>query len=128
MEETRQLATQQGYVETLSGRRLYLPKIISGNAIEKRGAERAAINAPMQGTAADIIKTAMIKMSEWIKSQPTGSIKMVMQVHDELVFEVKEELVSEYSALIKSIMENCYQLSVPLKVDVGIGNNWDEAH
>ena len=128
MEETRQLATQQGYVETLSGRRLYLPKIISGNAIEKRGAERAAINAPMQGTAADIIKTAMIKMSEWIKNQPTGNIKMVMQVHDELVFEVKEELVSEYSALIKSIMENCYQLSVPLKVDVGVGNNWDEAH
>ncbi|PXZ06606.1 DNA polymerase I [Gilliamella apicola] len=128
MEETRQLAAQQGYVETLSGRRLYLPKIISGNAIEKRGAERAAINAPMQGTAADIIKTAMIKMSEWIKNQPTGNIKMVMQVHDELVFEVKEELVSEYSALIKSIMENCYQLSVPLKVDVGVGNNWDEAH
>ena len=128
MEETRQLATQQGYVETLSGRRLYLPKIISGNGIEKRGAERAAINAPMQGTAADIIKTAMIKMSEWIKNQPTGNIRMVMQVHDELVFEVKEELVSEYSALIKSIMENCYQLSVPLKVDVGIGNNWDEAH
>ena len=128
MEETRQLAAQQGYVETLSGRRLYLPKIISGNAIEKRGAERAAINAPMQGTAADIIKTAMIKMSEWIKSQPTGSIKMVMQVHDELVFEVKEELVSEYSVLIKSIMEDCYQLSVPLKVDVGVGNNWDEAH
>ena len=128
MEETRQLATQQGYVETLSGRRLYLPKIISGNGIEKRGAERAAINAPMQGTAADIIKTAMIKMSEWIKNQPTGNIRMVMQVHDELVFEVKEELVSEYSALIKSIMENCYQLSVPLKVAVGIGNNWDEAH
>ena len=128
MEETRQLAAQQGYVETLSGRRLYLPKIISGNAIEKRGAERAAINAPMQGTAADIIKTAMIKMSEWIKNQPTGNIKMVMQVHDELVFEVKEELVSEYSALIKSIMENCYQLSVPLKVDVGVGKNWDEAH
>ncbi|MBI0156765.1 DNA polymerase I [Gilliamella sp. M0364] len=128
MEETRQLAMQQGYVETLSGRRLYLPKIISGNGIEKRGAERAAINAPMQGTAADIIKTAMIKMSEWIKNQPTGNIRMVMQVHDELVFEVKEELVSEYSALIKSIMENCYQLSVPLKVDVGIGNNWDEAH
>ena len=128
MEETRQLAAQQGYVETLSGRRLYLPKIISGNAIEKRGAERAAINAPMQGTAADIIKTAMIKMSEWIKNQPIGSIKMVMQVHDELVFEVKEELVSEYSVLIKSIMEDCYQLSVPLKVDVGVGNNWDEAH
>lgn len=128
MEETRQLAAQQGYVETLSGRRLYLPKITSTNGIEKRGAERAAINAPMQGTAADIIKTAMIKMSDWINNQPSGNIKMVMQVHDELVFEVKQELVDKYSAQIKSIMENCYQLSVPLKVDVGVGDNWDEAH
>ncbi|MCX8683697.1 DNA polymerase I [Gilliamella sp. B2889] len=128
MDKIRQQASEQGYVETLSGRRLYLPKITSSRVNEKRGAERAAINAPMQGTAADIIKTAMIKMSEWIKAQPNGNIRMLMQVHDELVFEVKEELVSEYSKSIKSIMENCYQLSVPLKVDVGIGNNWDEAH
>ncbi|OCG18363.1 MULTISPECIES: DNA polymerase I [unclassified Gilliamella] len=128
MEQTRQLATEQGYVETLSGRRLYLPKITSTNGIERRGAERAAINAPMQGTAADIIKTAMIKMSEWIKSLPIGNIRMVMQVHDELVFEVKEELIEQYQTQIKSIMENCYQLSVPLKVDVGVGDNWDEAH
>jgi DNA polymerase I len=128
MEETRQCAAEQGYVETLSGRRLYLPKITSTNNIEKRSAERAAINAPMQGTAADIIKTAMIKVSEWIKSLPVGNIRMVMQVHDELVFEVKEELVEQYKAQIKSIMENCYHLSVPLKVDVGVGNNWDEAH
>ena len=128
MEKIRNQASTQGYVETLSGRRLYLPKITSSRVNEKRGAERAAINAPMQGTAADIIKTAMIKMSEWIKTQPSGNIRMLMQVHDELVFEVKEELVSEYSVSIKSIMENCYQLSVPLKVDVGIGNNWDEAH
>ena len=128
MDRIRQQASEQGYVETLSGRRLYLPKISSSRVNEKRGAERAAINAPMQGTAADIIKTAMIKMSEWIKTQPNGNIRMLMQVHDELVFEVKEELVSEYSKSIKSIMENCYQLSVPLKVDVGIGNNWDEAH
>ena len=128
MEKIRNQASTQGYVETLSGRRLYLPKITSSRVNEKRGAERAAINAPMQGTAADIIKTAMIKMSEWIKTQPSGNIRMLMQVHDELVFEVKEEFVSEYSVSIKSIMENCYQLSVPLKVDVGIGNNWDEAH
>lgn len=128
MDRIRQQASEQGYVETLSGRRLYLPKISSSRVNEKRGAERAAINAPMQGTAADIIKTAMIKMSEWIKTQPNDNIRMLMQVHDELVFEVKEELVSEYSKSIKSIMENCYQFSVPLKVDVGIGNNWDEAH
>ena len=128
MEQTRQLAAEQGYVETLSGRRLYLPKIRSTNGIEKRGAERAAINAPMQGTAADIIKTAMIKMSEWIKNQSADNIKMVMQVHDELVFEVKDAFVEQYCTEIKKIMENCYQLSVPLKVDVGIGNNWDEAH
>lgn len=128
MDRIRQQASEQGYVETLSGRRLYLPKISSSRVNEKRGAERAAINAPMQGTAADIIKTAMIKMSEWIKTQPNDNIRMLMQVHDELVFEVKEEFVSEYSKSIKSIMENCYQLSVPLKVDVGIGNNWDEAH
>ena len=128
MEQTRQLAAEQGYVETLSGRRLYLPKIRSTNGIEKRGAERAAINAPMQGTAADIIKTAMIKMSEWIKNQSTDNIKMVMQVHDELVFEIKDAFVEQYCTEIKKIMENCYQLSVPLKVDVGIGNNWDEAH
>ncbi|MCX8664453.1 MULTISPECIES: DNA polymerase I [unclassified Gilliamella] len=128
MEQTRQLAAEQGYVETLSGRRLYLPKIRSTNGIEKRGAERAAINAPMQGTAADIIKTAMIKMSEWIKNQSAGNIKMVMQVHDELVFEVKDAFVEQYCTEIKKIMENCYQLSVPLEVDIGIGNNWDEAH
>ena len=128
MDRIRQQASEQGYVETLSGRRLYLPKISSSRVNEKRGAERAAINGPMQGTAADIIKIAMIKMSEWIKTQSNGNIRMLMQVHDELVFEVKEELVSEYSKSIKSIMENCYQLSVPLKVDVGIGNNWDEAH
>ncbi|OCG45336.1 DNA polymerase I [Gilliamella sp. Choc5-1] len=128
MDQIRQQAAEQGYVETLSGRRLYLPKIKSGSGIERRGAERAAINAPMQGTAADIIKTAMIKVSEWIKSLPVGNVRMVMQVHDELVFEVKEELVEQYKAQIKSIMENCYQLSIPLKVDVGFGNNWDEAH
>jgi len=127
MENTRLLAAEKGYVETLSGRRLYLPKINSSNGIEKRAAERAAINAPMQGTAADIIKTAMLDMDEFIKMQ-SDNIKMVMQVHDELVFEVKEDRVDLIVRQIKSIMENCYKLAIPLKVDIGIGNNWDEAH
>ncbi|WP_392558591.1 DNA polymerase I [Orbus mooreae] len=127
MENTRLLAAEKGYVETLSGRRLYLPKIKSSNGIEKRAAERAAINAPMQGTAADIIKTAMIEMSKFIQTQD-DKIKMVMQVHDELVFEVKEEHIETMVKQIKAIMENCYKLDIPLKVDVGIGDNWDQAH
>ncbi|WP_392564969.1 DNA polymerase I [Orbus wheelerorum] len=127
MENTRLLAAEKGYVETLSGRRLYLPKISSSNGIEKRGAERAAINAPMQGTAADIIKTAMIDMDKFIKTQ-NDKIKMIMQVHDELVFEVREDHVDPIVKQIKLIMENCYKLDIPLKVDIGIGNNWDEAH
>lgn len=127
MENTRLLAAEKGYVETLSGRRLYLPKINSSNGIEKRAAERAAINAPMQGTAADIIKTAMINMAKFIETQ-SDQIKMVMQVHDELVFEVKEDHVDAMVNEIKSIMENCYKLDVPLRVDVGVGDNWDEAH
>lgn len=127
MENTRLLAAEQGYVETLSGRRLYLPKINSSNGIEKRAAERAAINAPMQGTAADIIKTAMIDMDKFIKTHP-DKIKMIMQVHDELVFEVKEDHIDFMVNNIRSIMENCYTLAIPLRVDIGIGNNWDEAH
>ncbi|QIQ20486.1 DNA polymerase I [Zophobihabitans entericus] len=128
MEETRQLATEQGYVETVSGRRLYLPSIKSSSAIERKGAERAAINAPMQGTAADIIKTAMIDINKWIEQRNNDDIRMIMQVHDELVFEVKESLVEQISKEIKDKMENCFKLSTPLKVDAGIGDNWDEAH
>lgn len=127
MENTRKLAAEKGYVETLSGRRLYLPRINSANGIEKRAAERAAINAPMQGTAADIIKTAMIAVNHFIQKQG-DNVKMVMQVHDELVFEVKETHLDTITKQIKTIMENCYQLDIPLKVDVGFGNNWDEAH
>lgn len=127
MENTRLLAAEKGYVETLSGRRLYLPKINSSNGIEKRAAERAAINAPMQGTAADIIKTAMIAMAKFIEDQQEN-IKMIMQVHDELVFEIKEQHVEMLVKQIKSIMENCYKLDIPLKVEVGIGDNWDQAH
>lgn len=127
MENTRLQASEKGYVETLSGRRLYLPKINSANGLEKRGAERAAINAPMQGTAADIIKTAMIEMDKFIQQQG-DNIRMVMQVHDELVFEIKEDQLEDMIKNIKTIMENCYQLAIPLKVEVGYGDNWDLAH
>ncbi|EIJ68085.1 DNA polymerase I [Pasteurella bettyae] len=126
MTEVREKAKSQGYVETLFGRRLYLPEINSSNAMRRKAAERVAINAPMQGTAADIIKRAMIDIDKAILNDP--DILMIMQVHDELVFEVKEEKVEHYSQLIKSLMENATQLSVPLIVDVGIGENWDEAH
>lgn len=130
MNSSRQLAAEKGYVETLSGRRLYLPKILSSNGIEKRAAERSAINAPMQGTAADIIKTAMIKVDEYIKQIKNKNIDalMIMQVHDELVFEVNRKESETIKNKIIEIMENCYSLDVPLKVEAGIGNNWDEAH
>lgn len=128
MEETRQQAIEKGYVETVTGRRLYLPSIKSNRAKERKGAERAAINAPMQGTAADIIKIAMIKIAELIKQQTKDDIRMLMQVHDELVFEIKEEKVTELIPKIQEIMENCYPLSIPLSVDVGVGDNWDQAH
>lgn len=128
MEETRQQAAADGYIETLTGRRLYLPNIKSNRGIERRAAERAAINAPMQGTAADIIKIAMIQMSDWIKTEPEDTIRMVMQVHDELIFEIKEDHLVQCKKRIKAIMEHCFKLSVPLKIAIGEGNNWDEAH
>ena len=126
MHDIQQKAKAQGYVETLFGRRLYLPDIHSANAMRRKGAERVAINAPMQGTAADIIKRAMIAIERKIAGDP--DILMIMQVHDELVFEVHAEKSEEYARLIKSLMENAAKLTVPLIVDVGIGDNWDEAH
>ena len=127
MDTTRETAKSTGYVETLFGRRLYLPEITSRNAMRRQHAERTAINAPMQGTAADIIKLAMIDVWHWIyESAP--EIKMIMQVHDELVFEIPEQQTQQYSQHLKSIMEDAAELSVPLIADVGIGNNWDEAH
>lgn len=126
MTDIQAKAKAQGYVETLFGRRLYLPDIHSSNAMRRKGAERVAINAPMQGTAADIIKKAMIALDNKIQHNP--DIVMIMQVHDELVFEVRSEKIEEFSQLIKTEMENAVQLSVPLIVDVGVGNNWDEAH
>ena len=128
MERTRQQAEAQGYVETLFGRRLYLPDIKSRNAGLRKGAERAAINAPMQGTAADIIKRAMIAVDGWIRGITDGSIHMLMQVHDELVFEIREEKLEEYIALIKEKMSAAAELHVPLVVEAGTGDNWDQAH
>ncbi|UVV72865.1 DNA polymerase I [Pantoea agglomerans] len=128
MKNTRQLAASKGYVETLEGRRLWLPDIKSGNAIRRKAAERAAINAPMQGTAADIIKRAMIAVDNWLEQQNDNAVRMIMQVHDELVFEVKAGAVEEASQKIRALMEGSVQLDVPLLVEVGVGDNWDEAH
>ncbi|MFQ2625209.1 DNA polymerase I [Aeromonas caviae] len=128
MERTRQQAEAQGYVETLFGRRLYLPDIKSRNAGLRKAAERAAINAPMQGTAADIIKRAMINVDGWIRGIEDESIRMLMQVHDELVFEIREEKLEEYIALIKEKMSGAAELDVPLVVEAGTGDNWEQAH
>ncbi|WP_338455928.1 DNA polymerase I [Aeromonas veronii] len=128
MERTRQQAEAQGYVETLFGRRLYLPDIKSRNAGLRKAAERAAINAPMQGTAADIIKRAMINVDSWIRGIEDESIRMLMQVHDELVFEIREEKLEEYTAIIKEKMSAAAELDVPLVVEAGTGDNWDQAH
>ena len=126
MHDIREKAKAQGYVETLFDRRLYLPDINSSNGMRRKAAERVAINAPMQGTAADIIKRAMIQLDQKLQNDP--DIAMIMQVHDELVFEVRSEKVAFYSELIKTQMESAADLVVPLIVDVGQGNNWDEAH
>ncbi len=126
MERIRQQAAKMGYVETIFGRRLYLPDILSKNVGRKRGAERTAINAPMQGTAADIIKKAMIALDKKIMGR--SDIKMLMQVHDELVFEVQPQVLEEAKALIRDCMQNTVKLSVPLVVEIGVGQNWDEAH
>ena len=126
MTDIREKAKAQGYVETLFGRRLYLPDINSSNAMRRKGAERVAINAPMQGTAADIIKRAMIKLDEVTHHDP--DIEMIMQVHDELVFEVRSEKVEFFREQIKQNMEAAAELVVSLIVEVGVGQNWDEAH
>lgn len=126
MHDIREKAKAQGYVETLFGRRLYLPDINSSNGMRRKAAERVAINAPMQGTAADIIKRAMIQLDQKLQNDP--DIAMIMQVHDELVFEVRSEKVEFYSEFIKTHMESAANLVVPLIVEVGQGTNWDEAH
>lgn len=128
MDETRALAKDKGYVETVFGRRLYLPDIKASNGARRKGAERAAINAPMQGTAADIIKMAMIQVDDWITKNDDDDIYMMMQVHDELVFEIREASVEAATKKIVALMEQAAVLSVPLEVEAGQGKNWDEAH
>lgn len=127
MERTREQASEQGFVETLFGRRLYLPDIHAKNQALRKGAERTAINAPMQGTAADIIKRAMVRVDNWL-SESGLDAKVILQVHDELVLEVREDLVAQVSEQIKLLMGDAAALDVPLLVEVGVGDNWDEAH
>ena len=127
MNTVRSSAAESGYVETWFGRRLYLPEINSRNGMRRQAAERTAINAPMQGTAADIIKLAMIKVDQWLLDSKLDS-KMIMQVHDELILEVPENELEEVTTGLLSGMENAAELKVPLVVDIGVGNNWEEAH
>ncbi|EPW8797311.1 DNA polymerase I [Morganella morganii] len=127
MARTREHAAEKGYVETLEGRRLWLPEINSRNGMRRKAAEREAINAPMQGTAADIIKKAMIAVDDWLQKENIDAL-MIMQVHDELVFEVRKEQQAEMAEKIRGLMEAAMKLDVPLKVEAGVGANWDEAH
>ena len=127
MEQTRALAREQGYVETVFGRRLYLPEINAKQPPRRQGAERAAINAPMQGTAADIIKRAMITVDAWLTESALDAL-LIMQVHDELVFEVAESHVTDLEENVRARMMQAAELTVPLLVEVGVGANWDEAH
>ncbi|UCZ82395.1 DNA polymerase I [Pseudomonas sp. L5B5] len=127
MDRTRAQAADQGYVETIFGRRLYLPEINSNKPQERAGAERTAINAPMQGTAADIIKKAMVAVDNWLQSSGLDA-RVILQVHDELVLEVREDLVDQVREEIRGYMSGAATLDVPLLVEVGVGNNWDEAH
>ena len=127
MDKTREQAHEQGYVETVFGRRLYLPEINSRNGQRRQYAERTAINAPMQGTAADIIKRAMLTVDNALANSNVDA-KVVMQVHDELVVEVLEKDLESVADLLRIEMEQAADLKVPLVVDIGIGDNWDEAH
>jgi DNA polymerase I len=127
MDETRERARELGYVETVFGRRLYLPDIRSRNRQQQQYAERSAINAPMQGTAADIIKRAMIAVDDWIQRERAPA-RLVMQVHDELVLEVEADALPAVRAEVVRLMAGAADLRVPLKVDTGAGPNWDEAH
>ncbi|MEZ8313789.1 DNA polymerase I [Vibrio splendidus] len=128
MEDTRSAASEQGFVETIYGRRLHLPEIQSRNGMRRKAAERAAINAPMQGTAADIIKKAMLLVDEWIQAEGDGRVKLLMQVHDELVFEVQESALAEIESKVQELMESAADLEVPLVAEAGHGDNWDQAH
>ena len=128
MEDTKQSAKEKGYVETFFGRRLWLPEINSPNGLKRAGAERAAINGPMQGTAADLIKLAMIEVQGWLNSRPNISGKIIMQVHDELVFEVPDSEVDVFKKEIPNLMEKVANFDIPLIVEIGSGDNWEQAH
>ena len=127
MDATRQRAREAGYVETVYGRRLYLPDIRSGNKQTQQYAERSAINAPMQGTAADIIKRAMIAVDAWCQREDAPA-RLIMQVHDELVLEVRADVTAAVAAAVHDRMAEAAELQVPLRIDLGTGANWDEAH
>jgi len=127
MDDTRMLASEQGYVETLFGRRLYLPDIKASNGMLRKAAERTAINAPMQGTAADIIKQAMVDIDHWLKVAKLDAM-MIMQVHDELVFEVAEQDLELLAEGVRFRMVSSASLNVPLVVDLGSGKDWNTAH
>jgi DNA polymerase-1 len=127
MEDTRASARSKGYVETLFGRRLWLPEIKSSNAARRQGAERAAINAPMQGTAADLIKRAMIAVQGWLDAQNMRTL-LILQVHDELVLEVPQDELAAVREALPQLMSRVAELKVPLLVEIGVGSNWDEAH
>ncbi|WP_404342311.1 DNA polymerase I [Pseudoalteromonas mariniglutinosa] len=128
METTREKAAENGYVETIFGRRLHLPEINARNGARRKGAERAAINAPMQGTAADIIKKAMLTVHKWVNEQAPQTVKLLMQVHDELVFEIKQDCVEQYTKQICQLMSDAAKLDVPLIVEADSGDNWQQAH
>ena len=127
MDETRRRAREEGYVETVFGRRLWLPEIRSGAPVRRQAAERAAINAPMQGTAADLIKLAMIAVQKHLEDAKLEAM-LIMQVHDELVLEVPDDEVETVKQNVRELMESVAKLDVPLVADVGVGANWDEAH
>jgi DNA polymerase-1 len=127
MERSRMEARDRGYVETVFGRRLWLPDIHSKNMQRRQGAERQAINAPMQGTAADLIKMAMIAVQDWIEREKLAT-KLVMQVHDELVFEVPENELDVVKPNVERLMSGVATLDVPLLVEAGVGDNWEKAH
>jgi DNA polymerase I len=127
MDETRARARETGYVETVFGRRLWLPELRSGAPVRRQAAERAAINAPMQGTAADLIKLAMIAVQGFLADEKLKTL-LIMQVHDELVFEVPDNELQTVTTRVPELMQSVAKLDVPLVVEVGVGDNWDKAH
>ena len=127
MESTKESASQNGYVETLFGRRLYLKEINSNNALRRQASERAAINAPVQGTAADIMKIAMIRMYQALEKEKSEA-RIILQVHDELILDTPEKEIDRVIELTTEAMKEATLLDVPLEIDIGIGDNWDQAH